>query len=397
MTPANNPLREGLQFVASDDLLRDDVRTLGALVGELLAEQCGPAFLAQVEDIRRLAIRRREQGEPVDALAARLAEAPQGEAVQLVRAFAAYFGAINLAERVHRIRRRRDYQRAGEAPQPGGLEAVVRALKDDGVSLDELQACLARLHIEPVFTAHPTEAIRRVLLEKERTIVERLIADIDRDRTPTERRADDARIVLALTSSWQTSEAPARKPTVGDEVEHVGYYLANVLYRVLPVFYEALGDAIETVYGTRPALPQVLRFGTWVGGDMDGNPNVNADTMRAALGAQRAQALAQYRRDLRAHTPARARRQILPIDTHLPGVRFIQTHQQIANRRFAATRLTHKRQFRPRLDRETYVTQDLLAIFVVAKINIAIFDFATRHFELASSAVTRLWLLIERL
>ena len=78
MTPANNPLREGLQFVASDDLLRDDVRTLGALVGELLAEQCGPAFLAQVEDIRRLAIRRREQGEPVDALATRLAQAPQG-------------------------------------------------------------------------------------------------------------------------------------------------------------------------------------------------------------------------------------------------------------------------------------------------------------------------------
>ena len=130
MTPANNPLREGLQFVASDDLLRDDVRTLGALVGELLAEQCGPAFLAQVEDIRRLAIRRREQGEPVDALAARLAEAPQGEAVQLVRAFAAYFGAINLAERVHRIRRRRDYQRQGDAPQPGGLQAVLRDLRD---------------------------------------------------------------------------------------------------------------------------------------------------------------------------------------------------------------------------------------------------------------------------
>jgi phosphoenolpyruvate carboxylase len=111
MTPANNPLREGLEFVASDGLLRDDVRTLGALVGELLAEQCGPEFLQEVEAIRRLAIRRREQGEPVDALAARLAQAPQAEVVQLVRAFAAYFGAINLAERVHRIRRRRS--RAG--------------------------------------------------------------------------------------------------------------------------------------------------------------------------------------------------------------------------------------------------------------------------------------------
>ena len=299
MTPANNPLREGLQFVASDDLLRDDVRTLGALVGELLAEQCGPAFLTQVEDIRRLAIRRREQGEPVDALAARLAEAPQGEAVQLVRAFAAYFGAINLAERVHRIRRRRDYERDSDQPQPGGFEAVLRDLRDDGVTFAELQATLPRLWVEPVFTAHPTEAVRRAMLEKERDIVERLVADIDRTRTPVERRADLERIRLALTSAWQTSDAPAHKPTVADEVEHVGYYLANVLYRVLPVYYEAFADAVHKVYGRALAVPQVLRFGTWVGGDMDGNPNVGAETIRAALDAQRAQAIARYRGDLR--------------------------------------------------------------------------------------------------
>ena len=299
MTPANNPLREGLQFVASDDLLRDDVRTLGALVGELLAEQCGPAFLAQVEDIRRLAIRRREQGEPVDALAARLAEAPQGEAVQLVRAFAAYFGAINLAERVHRIRRRRDYERDSDQPQPGGFEAVLRDLRDDGVTFAELQATLPRLWVEPVFTAHPTEAVRRAMLEKERDIVERLVADIDRTRTPVERRADLERIRLALTSAWQTSDAPAHKPTVADEVEHVGYYLANVLYRVLPVYYEAFADAVHKIYGRALAVPQVLRFGTWVGGDMDGNPNVGAETIRAALDAQRAQAIARYRGDLR--------------------------------------------------------------------------------------------------
>ncbi|NYZ61517.1 phosphoenolpyruvate carboxylase [Luteimonas deserti] len=294
------PLRDQLEFSETDVLLRDDVRRLGAMVGNMLAEQVSPGLLAQVEGVRREAIARRETGAPVDALADGLAQVSLEDADALVRAFAAYFGAINLAERVHRIRRRRHYQRAGDGPQPGGLEATLRALKDAGVTLETLQACLARLQVEPVFTAHPTEAVRRVLLEKERTIVERLIADIDRERTPTERRADDARIVLALTSAWQTSESPARKPTVADEVEHVGYYLSNVLYRVLPVFYETLGDAIASVYGERPELPRVLRFGTWVGGDMDGNPNVNADTMRAALGAQRTQALAQYRRDLRA-------------------------------------------------------------------------------------------------
>ena len=296
----DEPLRGPLAFSQTDALLRDDVRELGALVGEILAEQCGPAFLRHVEDIRRLAIARREQHAPVDALAGSLAQVTLSEAEQLVRAFSSYFGAVNLAERVHRIRRRRDYQRTGAAPQPGSLEDVLRGLRDAGVSLADLQALLPRMQVEPVFTAHPTEAVRRALLLKEHTIVERLVADIDRTRTPPERRADQARIRQSLTTAWQTTESPAHQPSVTDEVEHIGFYLVNVLFRVLPVFYESFGDAVEAVYGERIALPPVLRFGTWVGGDMDGNPNVGADTIRAALAAQRSQALAAYRSDLRA-------------------------------------------------------------------------------------------------
>ena len=300
MNIPDGPLRERLEFAETDTLLRDDVRRLGALVGEVLAEQGSQSLLDEVEGIRRAAIARREQGLPVDALADQLARVPLDDADAVVRAFAAYFGAINLAERVHRIRRRRDYQRSSDQPQPGGFEAVLRDLQDDGVTFEELAATLPRLWVEPVFTAHPTEAVRRVMLEKERDIVERLVADIDRTRTPVERRADLERIRLSLTSSWQTSDAPAHKPTVSDEVEHVGYYLANTLYRVVPVYYEAFADAVEAVYGRRIAIPQVLRFGTWVGGDMDGNPNVNAGTIRAALDAQRMQAISQYRADLRA-------------------------------------------------------------------------------------------------
>src|SRR5690606_15729465 len=174
----------------------------------MLAEQVSPALLGQVEQVRRAAIARRENGEPVDALAEALAQVSPTNADALVRAFSAWFGAINLAERVHRIRRRRDHQRSDEGPQPGGLEAVLRALHDDGVTLDELESFLPRLCIEPVFTAHPTEAVRRALLAKERVIVERLIADIDRTRTPDERRSDASRIRQALATTWQTSEAP---------------------------------------------------------------------------------------------------------------------------------------------------------------------------------------------
>jgi phosphoenolpyruvate carboxylase len=300
MNIPDGPLREHLEFAETDALLRDDVRRLGTLVGEVLAEQGSPALLEEVERIRRAAIARREQGLPVDALAGEMARVPLEDAELVVRAFSTYFSAINVAERVHRIRRRRDYERISDLPQPGGFEAVLRDLREDGVTFEELEATLPRLWVEPVFTAHPTEAVRRVLLEKEREIVERLVEDIDRARTPVERRVGLERIRLSLTAAWQTSDTPAEKPTVADEVEHVSYYLATVLYRVVPVYYEAFADAVEAVYGRRIQLPQVLRFGTWVGGDMDGNPNVNADTIRAALHAQRAQAIAQYRADLRA-------------------------------------------------------------------------------------------------
>ena len=300
MTPTDSPLRDQLEFADTDSLLRDDVRNLGAMVGDMLAEQVSPDFLARVEAVRRTAIARREQGEPVQALAAQLDDVSLEDAEALVRAFAAYFGATNLAERVHRIRRRRDYQRLGQAPQPGGLEAALRGLRDDGVTLEELQQQLASMCVEPVFTAHPTEAVRRALLLKEQTIVERLVADIDRGRTPPERSADEARIRQSLTTTWQTNEAPPQKPSVTDEIEHIGFYLTNILYRVLPVFYEAFADAVEQVYGQRITLPPLLRFGTWVGGDMDGNPNVGAQTVRDALATQRRQALACYLSDLRA-------------------------------------------------------------------------------------------------
>jgi phosphoenolpyruvate carboxylase len=310
-------LRETLEFAERDALLRDDVRRLGQMVGEMLAEQVSAELLDQVESVRRAAIERREQDKPIDELASRLATVPTGDAESLVRAFATYFGVVNIAERVHRIRRRRDYQRNSGEPQPGGLSAVLRDLRASGVTLEELLALLPQLRIEPVFTAHPTEAMRRALLLKEHTIVERLVADIDRQRTPAERGADTARIRQALTATWQTAETPPQQPTVADEVEHLGFYLSHVLFRALPVFYEAFADAISDAYGDdanaganaganheadrlRALLPPVLRFGTWVGGDMDGNPNVGADTIRAALFAQRKQVLNNYRADLHA-------------------------------------------------------------------------------------------------
>ncbi len=300
MSPQPQPQPDDIrhvEFLPHDAPLREDVRRLGALVGVMLAEQGGKAFFERVESVRLAAIRRREAGAGISGLAGRLSGLQAAEAEALARAFATYFQMVNVAERVHRIRRRRDYQLAGAAAQPESLADVLRKLKAGGVDAGQLMACIERLDVEPVFTAHPTEAVRASLLEKEQAIVAALMAEFDARRTPPEREADAARMRMALTAGWQTAEASPVRPSVQDEFDHVGYYLTGSLYRVLPVFYEALERELEAVYGQRPELPRVLRFASWVGGDMDGNPNVGADTIAETLRAQRAMVLERYIED----------------------------------------------------------------------------------------------------
>lgn len=294
-----NEYRSSIEFASPDLPLRDDVRRLGALVGDLLVEQVSAAFLDDVEDVRTRAIARRENQAPLSELAEGLAGRTPQQAEAMVRAFSTYFQVVNIAERVHRIRRRRDYQRAGTtAPQPDGLQDALQHLKAQGVTLDELAQWLPRIDIEPVFTAHPTEAVRRALLEKEQLMVASLVDNLDGQRTPGEAAADAARFRMALTASWQTTDSSPVRPTVDDEREHVGFYLVQVLYRVIPVLYESLQQALRDTYGEELPLPRLLRFGTWVGGDMDGNPNVDAHTIRNTLDAQRQAVLGRYQKEL---------------------------------------------------------------------------------------------------
>jgi phosphoenolpyruvate carboxylase len=292
------PEQRQSEFLPPDGPLREDVNRLGAMVGRMLAEQVGEGFFQRVEQVRTAAIRRRREGAAVDDLAASLADLEAAEAQALARAFATYFQVVNTAERVHRIRRRRDYQREGSKPQPESLLAVLGELKAAGVGAAELVATLERLWVEPVFTAHPSEAVRRSLLEKEQAIVRSLVDGFDPQRTPQEREVDTERIVVALSAGWQTAEASPVRPSVQDEYEHVGFYLANPLYRVVPALYAALEHALREVYGVAVREPHLLGFASWVGGDMDGNPNVGADTLAACLASQRAQVLERYREEV---------------------------------------------------------------------------------------------------
>ena len=287
--------RGEVEFAPKDVPLRDDVRTLGALVGDVLREQCGEEFFQLVERARRAAIAAR--GDELEALVKGL---PPRNAETLIRAFATYFEVVNLAERIHRIRRRRDYLRGAAGPQEGSLAATAQQLAAGGISAPQIVALLERLLVEPVFTAHPTEAMRRTLLEKEQVIGRLLVERLDPSRTPDEERAALARIREEITATWQTDPQPSARPTVMDELENVLFYLTDVVYRIVPPFSEELEQTVQTAFRidaqafpTRP----IVRFGSWVGGDMDGNPNVGAGTLRSALARQRELALGRYRRE----------------------------------------------------------------------------------------------------
>lgn len=288
--------RDEIQFEAKDAPLREDVSTLAALLGQILEEQGGRSLYARVEESRRLAIGRRSGAMSAETnLVQTVSGLSPDQADSLIRAFSLYFQITNLAERVHRIRRRRDYQKSKGTAQRGSFVAVLKTLKDQGVGLDNLGQLFDEMLIEPVFTAHPTEATRRTILKKHQRIAQRLVERFNPTLTPHEEAVLQARIRSDITIAWQTQEHPSTRLTVADELEHVLFFLTDVIYQAIPVFYEHLQAALREVYGAHNLkLPNLLRFSSWVGGDMDGNPNVNAATILSSLNRQRQLILNNY-------------------------------------------------------------------------------------------------------
>jgi phosphoenolpyruvate carboxylase len=257
----------------------------------VLREQGGAALLATVEEDRVTAINRREGDASAGSeLAARVRGRPPAQARDLVRAFSAWFQAVNLAESVHRIRRRREYfLKDSGRPQPGGIEDALGTLKAGGATIDDVLGILPQLQIQPVFIAHPTEATRRTMLRKQQRVAQLLLDRLDPTLTPRESRAVWNRVRAEITAAWQTEDHPRERLTVADEREHVLFYLGEVLYQVVPDFYEEVSEALEKLYGVEAEaleLPRIIGFGTWVGGDMDGNPDVNGKTIRETLDRQ---------------------------------------------------------------------------------------------------------------
>jgi phosphoenolpyruvate carboxylase len=273
--------------------LRRDVRSLGILLGRVLVEQSGETLLDVVEHLRRLLIQHREpekktSGEDLMAQArAIIAQLTIEDAYKLTKAFAIYFELTNLAETNHRKRRRRAAElHADHAPVPGSFRGTLTRLKATGITAQHALTALQKIEVTPVFTAHPTEVARRTVLGKRRNIA-RFLEDLDRLPLSSSNAEDlEQQIVAQITALWQTDEVRLSKPSVTDEIRMGLDPYPMTLFDTVPRIYAEMAHSFREVYGldlSERDLPRVLSFGSWIGGDRDGNPFVTADSTRDAL------------------------------------------------------------------------------------------------------------------
>ena len=293
---------------AKDNPLRRDVRSLGAILGQVLVEQSGQELFDSVEELRRLLIEHRETARqsPEQASSTELMFKAQeivsrmdlSHAYQVTKAFATYFELTNLAETNHRQRRRRAGKLDREHPPlPGSFRGTLARMKEAGISAADAIAALNQIAITPVFTAHPTEVARQTVLLKRRRIAQ----ELERlDRLPlTSEEAEDCEnnIRAEVTSLWQTDEVRMAKPTVDDEIRMGLRYFRFSLFASLPRLYDEIVESFRDIYGMvldESSVPNVVHFGSWIGGDRDGNPLVKPQCIRDALDMARALILREY-------------------------------------------------------------------------------------------------------
>jgi phosphoenolpyruvate carboxylase len=288
--------------LADKDLpLREDTRLLGRLLGDVLRAQTGEAGYARIEAIRQTAVRFRRAIDG-DAPAVRqdlvalLNDLPIAQTLDIVRAFSYFSHLVNIAEDVHQNRRRRIHALAGSPPQRGSLADALDCVAGHGIEGGRLAAWLADALVSPVLTAHPTEVQRKSILDCEREVA-RLLHWRDRGALTDEETAEfEAGLYRQVLALWQTAMIRLSKLNVQDEIENgLAYYRYTFLQQV-PKLYLSLAAQLHAKFGVGRdvAIPPFLRLGSWIGGDRDGNPNVNSKTLSYAIDRQATLAFTHY-------------------------------------------------------------------------------------------------------
>jgi phosphoenolpyruvate carboxylase len=264
----------------ADAALRADIRRLGTLLGQTLVRQDGQALLDLVEEVRALVRRDPE------AAALRLGGLDVVEGTQLARAFSTYFHLANITEQVHRAR---DLRRI-RVREGGWLERAAKLIADRGVDAREVGTIASRLAVRPVFTAHPTEAARRSILSKLRSVADELDEEavataLDGATQPDPARLarTDRRLAEVLDLLWQTDELRLERPEPADEARNAVYYLADLATDAAPQVLDDLTETLRDLGVQLPPTARPLTFGSWIGGDRDGNPYVTPAVTREVL------------------------------------------------------------------------------------------------------------------
>ncbi|MDD5028638.1 MAG: phosphoenolpyruvate carboxylase [Rhodoferax sp.] len=282
--------------------LIDDIRLLGRILGDVIREQEGDAAFALIENIRQLSVafRRDADHEANKALSKLLKSLSGDQTVSVVRAFTYFSHLANLAEDRHHIRRRAHYERAGSLRE-GNIDMTLKRLSDAAITPQAISDMLSHSFVSPVLTAHPTEVQRKSILDAERDIAQLLTTRDDilaqaaayqvpgDALTPRELVANEQHLRARVLQLWQTRLLRFSKLTVADEVENALSYYESTFLREIPRIYANL----EAALGHQP-VANFLRMGQWIGGDRDGNPNVNAQTLAYALRRQADVALRHY-------------------------------------------------------------------------------------------------------
>ena len=282
----NNPAVLG----DKDAPLKEDIRLLGRLLGDVLRDQEGDAVFDVVETIRQTAVRFRRDDDPAAGveLTELLHQLSRNQTISVVRAFSYFSHLANIAEDQHHVRRRRAHQLAGSKPQQGSVGYALQRLHDAGIEQGQVETFFKDALISPVLTAHPTEVQRKSILDAEHDIA-RLLAERDNPLTPKEEARNLALLQARIATLWQTRMLRYSKLTVADEIENALSYYRITFLRELPALYDDIEMDIGAQYRAKPADlgdARYVQMGSWIGGDRDGNPNVGAATMQYALTKQ---------------------------------------------------------------------------------------------------------------
>ncbi len=276
--------------MAAGQTLSSDIRLLGDLLGEVIQSQAGEDAFALEEKVRALgkAFRAGKRG-AAGELATLIAGLEPADAGLLIRAFTSYFQLINLCEDSERVRRiRKREAELHPSPRRGSIAEAIGMLKERGMSACDVQELLNHARIRLVMTAHPTEARRRTVIDKQARLF-RVLRDLDERRTlPREEARARTRLASTVAELWTSNEVRAVQPTVIDELQAGLVHFRSTLIHVIPRIYRDLEEALVEYFPEhRFAVPSLLTFGSWVGGDRDGNPNVTPALTAEALRTMR--------------------------------------------------------------------------------------------------------------